>query len=87
MGHGEHVQPVSHEDDPPHLSPMHILLCPSEIPTQLPIQHVPVPLTCGVFDGIIVTDPSLLEEELVTTQVTVVSTAAGQVRVLLLCKT
>ena len=43
------------------------------------VQHVPVPLTCGVFDGTIITDPSLLEEELLTTHVTVVSTAEGQV--------
>lgn len=51
----------------------------SDPPTQLKIRHIPVPLTCGVFDGAIITDPSLLEEELVTTHITVVSTAAGQV--------
>lgn len=51
----------------------------SDAPTPLKIHHVPVPLTCGVFDGIIVTDPSLLEEDLITTHVTVVSTATGQV--------
>lgn len=39
-----------------------------------------MPLTCGVFDGIIIADPSLLEEELLTTHVTVVSTAEGKVR-------
>lgn len=44
------------------------------------IRHIPLPLTCGVFDGTIITDPSLLEEELLTTNVTVVSTAEGKVR-------
>ncbi len=52
----------------------------SGAPTSLVVRHVPVPLTCGVFDGTIITDPSLLEEELLTTHATVVSTAEGQVR-------
>ncbi|CAM9305738.1 unnamed protein product [Choristocarpus tenellus] len=47
--------------------------------TPLPVQHLPVPLTCGVFDGVIITDPSLLEEQLVTTNVTVVQTGSGKV--------
>lgn len=51
-----------------------------DTPTTLVLRHVPLPLTCGVFDGTIITDPSLLEEELLTTQVTVVSTAEGKVR-------
>lgn len=51
-----------------------------ETPSPLKVHHVPMPLTCGVFDGTIITDPSLLEEELVTTQVTVVSTADGKVQ-------
>lgn len=55
------------------------LFITKDAPTPLKIHHVPVPLTCGVFDGIIVTDPSLLEEDLITTHVTVVSTATGQV--------
>ena len=55
------------------------LLIASDKPSPLKVRHVPLPLTCGVFDGTIVTDPSLLEEELVTTQVTVVSTADGKV--------
>lgn len=58
------------------------LSIPEGTPKQLQIRHVPVPLTCGVFDGTIVTDPSLLEEELVTTQITVVSTACGKVHYL-----
>lgn len=63
-----------------------IVLYPrSDTPTPLPIHHVPVPLTCGVFDGTIVTDPSLLEEDLVTTHVTIVSTATGQVTRVALC--
>lgn len=49
-------------------------------PTTLVLRHVPLPLTCGMFDGTIITDPSLLEEELLTTHVTVVSTAEGKVR-------
>lgn len=52
----------------------------SDTPTTLVVRHVPLPLTCGVFDGTIITDPSLLEEELLTTHVTVVSTAEGKVR-------
>lgn len=52
----------------------------SDTPTPLVVRHVPVPLTCGVFDGTIITDPSLLEEGLLTTHATVVSTAEGQVR-------
>lgn len=51
-----------------------------ETPSPLKVRHVPLPLTCGVFDDTIITDPSLLEEELVTTQVTVVSTADGKVQ-------
>lgn len=49
------------------------------MPTTLVLRHVPLPLTCGVFDGTIITDPSLVEEELLTTHVTVVSTAEGKV--------
>lgn len=54
-------------------------LSATDAPTTLVIRHVPVPLTCGVFDATIITDPSLLEEELLTTHVTVVSNAEGKV--------
>ncbi|CAN0330229.1 unnamed protein product [Ectocarpus sp. 6 AP-2014] len=50
-----------------------------DTPTPLVVREVPVPLTCGMFDGIITADPSLLEEELLTTHVTVVSTSEGKV--------
>lgn len=66
-------------------SAIHFSLCAlnsaSDTPTPLVVRHVPVPLTCGVFDASIITDPSLLEEELLTTHVTVVSTADGKVRI------
>lgn len=52
----------------------------SDPPNRLQVRHIPVPLTCGVFDGAVITDPSLLEEDLLTTQITVTSTADGQVR-------
>eukprot|EP00903_Cladosiphon_okamuranus_P019258 g17705.t1 len=50
-----------------------------DTPTTLVLKHIPLPLTCGLFDGTIITDPSSLEEELLTTHVTVVSTAEGKV--------
>ncbi|CAM9126909.1 unnamed protein product [Discosporangium mesarthrocarpum] len=50
-----------------------------DIWTPLPVKYLPLPLTCGVFDGMIITDPSLLEEQLLTTNVTVVQTPSGKV--------
>lgn len=63
--------------------PQLLSACPSDPPSRLRLRHIPVPLTCGVFDKAIITDPSLLEEELLETQITVVSTAAGQVVVVI----
>ncbi|KAG5175526.1 ribosomal protein S5 domain 2-type protein [Tribonema minus] len=40
--------------------------------TPLPVSHVPLPLTFGVFEGALVADPSLLEEDLVAAALTVV---------------
>jgi exosome complex RNA-binding protein Rrp42 (RNase PH superfamily) len=39
---------------------------------------VPVPLTLGLFDDAVITDPALLEESLLTTQLTIVQTADRQ---------
>ncbi len=43
-----------------------------------PEKEIPVPLTLGVFDDIIIADPSEQEEELLATRLTVTQTASGQ---------
>ncbi len=42
------------------------------------LKELPVPLTLGVFDDIIIVDPSEQEEELLATRLTLVQTASGQ---------
>lgn len=43
----------------------------------LPIYHVPIPLSFGIFDGVILTDLTKLEESLVATQITIVQSIDG----------
>jgi exosome complex component RRP43 len=47
--------------------------------TTLPLQALPLPLTLGIFDDAIIADPTLMEEELLATQVTIAQTPDGRV--------
>ncbi|CAM9668052.1 unnamed protein product, partial [Heterosigma akashiwo] len=51
-----------------------------EEPTCLPLGPLPFPLTVGLFKDTVIPDPSLLEESLFDSQVTVVTNEEGMVR-------
>ena len=42
------------------------------------IKHIPVALKVGLFDGVLIADPSLFEEDLLATSLTIVQTADKQ---------